>query len=104
MTHGELAERRRRLTALMPPASLAVVPAAPERFVTGVIPYPYRQAADFYYLTGITQPGVALLHKGADDGARRTHASVMRCGTVSDECCMAGHVAVAPLTRRIRRA
>lgn len=32
----------------------------------GVIPYPYRQSADFLYLTGITQPmALAVLDSGA---------------------------------------
>ena len=34
-----------------------MVQAGPQLFMAGVVPYPYRQNADFFYLTGITQPG-----------------------------------------------
>jgi hypothetical protein len=49
---AEFAARRRALARAMPPASVAIIPAARQQFVTGVIPYPYRQDADFMYLTG----------------------------------------------------
>lgn len=50
------------LAGMLPSSGLAVLQAAPQVFVTGVIPYPYRQDADFQYFTGITQPGaVAVL-------------------------------------------
>jgi hypothetical protein len=63
VTFAELEKRRTRLATALPDNSVAIVPSAPKRYVTGVIPYPYRQDADFYWLTGITQPGVAVLHK-----------------------------------------
>ncbi|KAL4859087.1 Intermediate cleaving peptidase 55 [Chlorella vulgaris] len=53
---AEFAARRDRLAALLPPGGIAVLPAAPLVYMSGVIPYPYRQSADFLYLTGITQP------------------------------------------------
>jgi len=40
---------------------VVVVPAAAQTYVTGVIPYPYRQDADFLYLTGITQQAFMVL-------------------------------------------
>lgn len=55
---AEFAERRDKLARSLPPGGLAVLQAAPQTFMTGVIPYPYRQDADFRYLTGISQPGV----------------------------------------------
>jgi hypothetical protein len=62
--HSEFQQRRQNLANLMPPGSLAVIPAASLAFVTGVIPYPYRQDAEFLYLTGIQQQAVALVRTG----------------------------------------
>lgn len=56
VTAAEFAARREHLAALLPPGGLAVLPAAPLVYMAGVIPYPYRQSADFLYLTGIAQP------------------------------------------------
>lgn len=64
--YTELAQRRQNLANLMPPGSLAVIPAASLAFVTGVIPYPYRQDADFLYLTGLQQQAVALIRSGGN--------------------------------------
>jgi Aminopeptidase P, N-terminal domain len=58
---AEFAARRERLAAAMPPGSAAVLPAAAPVFMAGIIPYPYRQDADFRYLTGITQPALAVI-------------------------------------------
>lgn len=64
---SEFAARRAALAAMLPPGAVAVLPAAPLVYMAGVIPYPYRQSADFLYLTGITQPyAVAVL-----DSSRR---------------------------------
>jgi hypothetical protein len=68
VTFAELKKRRTKLAAALPDNSVAIVPSAPQRYVTGVIPYPYRQDADFYWLTGIMQPGVAVLHKRQNAG------------------------------------
>jgi hypothetical protein len=68
LTLAELKLRRRQLAAKLPDDSVAIIASAPQRFVTGIIPYPYRQEADFYWLTGITQPAVAILHKGRGAG------------------------------------
>lgn len=65
---SEFAARRASLAARMPLGSCALVPATAVAYMTGVIPYPYRQDADFLYLTGITQPGaVALITAGQGD-------------------------------------
>lgn len=53
---AEFAARRAALAALLPPGAVALLPAAPITYMAGVIPYPFRQSADFLYLTGITQP------------------------------------------------
>lgn len=59
--HSEFAARRQSLANLMQPSSLAIIPAASLAYITGVIPYPYRQEADFLYLTGIQQQAVAAI-------------------------------------------
>jgi Xaa-Pro aminopeptidase len=58
---AEFHSRRRALVELMPPGAVAVVASAQQAYITGMIPYPYRQEADFLYLTGVCQPGVALI-------------------------------------------
>ena len=70
ISFAELAARRARLCEALPDHSLTLLPSAPQRFMTGVIPYPYRQDADFYYLTGLTQEGLAMFHKRTGLGAR----------------------------------
>lgn len=63
----EFQQRRQNLANMMPPGSVAIIPAASLAFVTGVIPYPYRQDADFLYLTGVQQQAVALIRTGGTD-------------------------------------
>eukprot|EP00878_Enallax_costatus_P017370 GHUV01018243.1.p1 GENE.GHUV01018243.1~~GHUV01018243.1.p1 ORF type:complete len:479 (+),score=103.96 GHUV01018243.1:841-2277(+) len=62
----EFAARRRNLARLIPPGSIAIVPAASQVYITGVIPYPYRQDADFQYLTGVHQQAVAIIQTGGN--------------------------------------
>ncbi|KAK9814032.1 hypothetical protein WJX73_009658 [Symbiochloris irregularis] len=59
----EYAHRRKQLAHALPPGCLALVPAAPTVHMSpgGPIPYPYRQDAEFLYLTGLTQQGVAVI-------------------------------------------
>jgi hypothetical protein len=64
--YTELQQRRQNLANLMPAGSLAIIPAASLAFIAGVIPYPYRQDADFMYLTGIQQQAVALIRTGGE--------------------------------------
>ena len=60
---AEFAQRRHLLASQLPDGGIAVLQAAPQFFMTGVIPYPYRQDADFQYMTGCIQPGpVASIH------------------------------------------
>ncbi|GLC43480.1 hypothetical protein PLESTB_001561700 [Pleodorina starrii] len=58
---SEYRERRHRLGQLLPPGGAAVLPAAATTYMSGVIPWPYRQDPDFFYLTGLMQHGMALL-------------------------------------------
>eukprot|EP00884_Botryococcus_braunii_P006302 jgi/Botrbrau1/15673/Bobra.4_1s0054.1 len=58
---AEFQARRKALVDAMPAGGAAVVASAQLAYMTGMIPYPYRQDADFLYLTGICQPGVALI-------------------------------------------
>jgi hypothetical protein len=67
---SEFKARRRNLARLMPPGSIAIIPAASLAYVTGVIPYPYRQDADFLYLTGIQQQSVAIIENDGSAGYR----------------------------------
>ena len=53
----------------MPRGSIAIIPAASTTFVSGVVPYPYRQEADFGYLTGILQHSVAVVQACGNAGA-----------------------------------
>jgi Aminopeptidase P, N-terminal domain len=90
VTFAELEARRGRLAEALPAGALAILPSAPQRYMTGVIPYPYRQDADFRYFTGLTQEGVALFHKPAGGGGAR--AQLRPCYTslraqMRDACC-----------------
>ncbi|XP_010549381.1 PREDICTED: probable Xaa-Pro aminopeptidase 3 [Tarenaya hassleriana] len=54
--------RRKRLLELLPKNSLAIVASAPVKMMTDVVPYTFRQDADYLYITGCQQPGgVAVL-------------------------------------------
>ncbi|KAJ0980570.1 hypothetical protein J5N97_008825 [Dioscorea zingiberensis] len=58
----EYISRRKRLLELLPEKSLAIIASAPVKMMTDVVPYPFRQDADYLYITGCTQPGgVAVL-------------------------------------------
>lgn len=64
ITESEYASRRSRLLDLLPRNSLAIVAAAPVKMMTDVVPYSFRQDADYLYLTGCLQPGgIAVLSK-----------------------------------------
>jgi Xaa-Pro aminopeptidase len=57
ISSNEFSQRRHQLAQQLPEGGIAVLQSAPQTFMAGVIPYPYRQDADFHYLTGIIQPG-----------------------------------------------
>ena len=61
----EYCQRRHRLSDLLKPGSIAILPAANPNYMAGIIPYPYRPDADLMYITGIMQQGVvAVLQAG----------------------------------------
>ncbi|CAK8572540.1 unnamed protein product [Lathyrus sativus] len=54
--------RRKKMLELLPEKSLAIIAAAPVKMMTDVVPYTFRQDADYLYITGCQQPGgVAVL-------------------------------------------
>lgn len=47
---------------LLPEQSVAIVASAPVKMMTDVVPYTFRQDADYLYITGCQQPGgIAVL-------------------------------------------
>jgi Xaa-Pro aminopeptidase len=58
--------RRARLEALFAPGEIALIRGAPPVDVEW--DFPFRQASDFYYLTGVGEPGAALLLWRDGDG------------------------------------
>lgn len=62
ITTEEYMLRRKKLLELLPQKSLAIISAAPVKMMTDVVPYTFRQDADYLYVTGCQQPGgVAVL-------------------------------------------
>jgi Xaa-Pro aminopeptidase len=62
---------REQFLAKLPPNAIAIFHAAPERLFSNDTNYVYRQDSNFYYLTGIEEPGmVALFRPSASDGKR----------------------------------
>ncbi|PIA60961.1 hypothetical protein AQUCO_00300466v1 [Aquilegia coerulea] len=57
ITIDEYTLRRKRLLELLPNKSLAIIAAAPVKMMTDVVPYTFRQDADYLYITGCQQPG-----------------------------------------------
>lgn len=53
----EYVARRKKLLELLPEKSLAILAAAPVKMMTDVVPYTFRQDADYLYITGCQQPG-----------------------------------------------
>ncbi|XP_057515366.1 intermediate cleaving peptidase 55, mitochondrial [Amaranthus tricolor] len=62
ITCDEYISRRKRLLEILPEKSIAIIAASPIKMMTDVVPYPYRQDADYLYVTGCQQPGgIAVL-------------------------------------------
>lgn len=62
ITSEEYISRRQKLLDLLPADSLAIIAAAPVKMMTDVVPYTFRQDANYLYITGCQQPGgVAVL-------------------------------------------
>ncbi|MBC7449030.1 MAG: aminopeptidase P N-terminal domain-containing protein [Hymenobacteraceae bacterium] len=53
--------RREALRQLLPAHGVAVLFAAPPRLLAADVDYPFHQDPDFYYLTGLREPGAVLL-------------------------------------------
>ena len=64
---GEFAERRTALRSRLPTESMVILTAASVKQMTDVVPYPFRQDADYLYYTGCNQPeGIAVLDDHAE--------------------------------------
>ncbi|GMG99789.1 hypothetical protein Nepgr_001629 [Nepenthes gracilis] len=62
ITCAEYILRRKKLLELLPEKCVAIIAAAPLKMMTDVVPYPFRQDADYLYITGCQQPGgIAVL-------------------------------------------
>ncbi|GAB2277350.1 aminopeptidase [Dionaea muscipula] len=62
ITCEEYISRRKRLLELLPEKSIAIIASAPVKMMTDVVPYTFRQDADYLYITGCQQPdGIAVL-------------------------------------------
>lgn len=61
ITQRTFAQRRKQLLLQMQPNSAAIVPGAREVARSGDTHYPFRQASNFYYLTGFDEPEALLL-------------------------------------------
>lgn len=70
LQHGELtegipaieyAERRKRLMDSLPERSVVILPGARLQYASGGIFYKFRQASDFYYLTGWLEHDAAVI-------------------------------------------
>lgn len=54
--------RRQKLLKMLPDNALAIIASAPIKMMTDVVPYTFRQDADYLYITGCQQPGgIAIL-------------------------------------------
>lgn len=63
----EFEYRRTALRSRLPTDSVVILTAAPVKQMTDVVPYPFRQDADYLYYTGCQQPGgIAVLDDHAD--------------------------------------
>jgi len=61
ITADEYAARRKRLVSEIPANGVVLLPSGNTVYMSGIIPYPFRQDADFFYLSGMIQPGVLAL-------------------------------------------
>ncbi|WP_113907991.1 Xaa-Pro aminopeptidase [Aliidiomarina celeris] len=58
---SELQQRRQALAKAMAPNSVAIIPAAQEQVRSNDTHYPFRQNSDYYYYTGLNEPGGLLV-------------------------------------------
>jgi Xaa-Pro aminopeptidase len=69
ISQKEFKQRRKRLMRQLKRRSVAVLASAPVSIRNNDAEYPYRQASDFFYLTGFNEPeAVAVLIPGRPEG------------------------------------
>ncbi len=67
ISRDEFMRRRRQLMRIMGRDSIAILPAATEKYRNSDVHHPYRQDSDFQYLTGFGEPeSVAVLVPGRE--------------------------------------
>lgn len=59
-------ERRKRLAEAIGTEGIAIIQSGEESYRNADTAYPFRVNSDFFYLTGITRPGLILLVSGRD--------------------------------------
>jgi len=64
----EYQQRRQRLAQQLPEGGIAVIAAAGEQLRNGDAHFRFRQASDFYYLTGFNEPDALLLILAGEEG------------------------------------
>jgi hypothetical protein len=74
---ADLASRRKAVMEQLGDKAILILYAAEPRNYAGDVDWPYRQENDFFYLTGIPQPGSTLvLLPGAENPRNSLHAAV----------------------------
>lgn len=58
---NEYIARRKKLSGLLPAASIVLLPGAKIQYRNADAEYPFRQNSDFYYLTGFSEPDAFLV-------------------------------------------
>ncbi|KAH7436079.1 hypothetical protein KP509_05G001300 [Ceratopteris richardii] len=67
ITTEEIALRRKKLMSSLPHGSLVILNAATVKYMTDVVPYPFRQSSDYLYFTGCREPGsIAVIYNLGD--------------------------------------
>ncbi|MGQ3889087.1 Xaa-Pro aminopeptidase [Legionella sp. CNM-1927-20] len=61
ITQEEYQQRRYKLTQQLPEGAVAIIASAQEIFRNGDTHYRFRQASNFYYLTGFNEPNAMLI-------------------------------------------
>jgi intermediate cleaving peptidase 55 len=56
ITAQEYADRRSKLSSLLPADSVIILPAAELKYRSGAVFFPFRQESNFLYLTGFSEP------------------------------------------------
>ncbi|PVV00273.1 hypothetical protein BB560_005352 [Smittium megazygosporum] len=75
---SEFEKRRERLMAKLPDNSVAVLFSAPMRYYSPNVFYPFRQDANFYYMTGWNEPNSVLVLEKSKL-AKRGYVMTMYC-------------------------